>query len=359
MQGSVSGLVRRAGINTPIAGAKITIGNLQTVTGADGRFQLDNVPGGPTTIRGAAPGFGPYEASITVAAGVATHDMVLAPQDVFEFSNGNYSLYVPTSVTTVRGIVFAIGGPDTRPFANAARSFGLPPGLPPDLEPSLMMMGASYRALAAAEGLAILGVPSQPNLSNLVDALAEVLAEASEALHRPELTSAPLLLHGVSGGTPQAMLLAAQLPSRVAGVFLRVPVASAMAQISPASGSVPTFVVIAELDILVDNNVTTAVFSSVRGGGGLWALAVERGAAHHALSAAARALILDWMLTILDLRLPVIPGGPVRPVDETSGWLGNLSTRTIASWANYVGDRRAAAWLPTQAFAERWRNFVQ
>ena len=119
------GTVRHIVQNAAVAGAVVSIGSLRATTGADGTFTLNNVPSGPAVIRCFSPGMADYTSNITVAAGTTTHDIRLAAQEVFEFFGGAFSLYVPASVTTVRGVVLALGGLDTRPFADPRRSFNL------------------------------------------------------------------------------------------------------------------------------------------------------------------------------------------------------------------------------------------
>jgi hypothetical protein len=351
------GTVRHATQNAAIAGAAVSIGSLHTSTGADGSFTLHNVPGGFAVIRCTSPGLADYESNITVSAGTTTHDIRLAVQQVFEFFGGAFSLFVPASVTRVRGVVLALGGPDTRPFADPRRSFNLPPNVPAELESELMVTGTNYRVLAAREGLAILGYGNVTVAGGFEVAVWVALEEAAAAASRPELTNAPLLIDAISSGTPAATQLTAQNPSRVAGLALRVPL-GVTNQLSPEPGSVPTYVIIAELDEIVDNNVTVATFQQVRAAGGLWALAEEPGKLHRSHSASRNDLILEWFTTILPLRESATPGAPLRTIAEESGWLGAPVTRVVSSWADYVGDKRAASWFPTQATAVRWRVFT-
>ena len=120
----------------------------------------------------------------------------------------------------------------------------------------------------------------------------------------------------------------------------------------------PTYVVIAELDELVDNNVTVATYQQVRAAGGLWALAEEPGMLHRTNSVTRNEIILEWLTAILPLRASSTPGGPVRAIVEESGWLGDPATRVVSSWAEYAGNKRAASWFPNQATAVRWRGLT-
>jgi hypothetical protein len=63
------------------------------------------------------------------------------------------------------------------------------------------------------------------------------------------------------------------------------------------------------------------------------------------------------MSTILELRLGSAAFDPLRPITESSGWLGDPGSGA-APWAEYLGDPASASWLPSQATAEEWEAFV-
>lgn len=352
--GNLTGIVRNQATNTPLAGATVTVGAQQVRTGADGRFTFTQLPAGATVVQSAARGFGPYQATVTIA-GNTTHDVTMRTQDTFEFQAGAVALFIPTQVDTVRAILLIAGGPDGRAFANTARAFELEPTLPPELEPALGALRLEYQALARERGIAIFGL--QRGRSAVI--LEAVLDEAASALGRPELREAPVLAHGMSQGTHPVVMLAARIPSRVMGMILRVPTGGALNELQEPVGAVPTLMITAETDLVVDNRTTVAAFQSYRAAGGLWALAEERGTVHHQLTAKTQQLVLSWFRTLLDLRLPATPGGPLRALREEDGWLGDLTTRNVSAWSTYVGDRRAASWLPTQPSAEAWRTLGQ
>jgi hypothetical protein len=103
--------------------------------------------------------------------------------------------------------------------------------------------------------------------------------------------------------------------------------------------------------------VIVAAFESNRRAGGLWAVAVEPGVPHHSLTPDHRALTVNWLRTVVDLRLGVSEQDPLRDVPESSGWLGHPDIG-VSDWAGYPGDRRSASWFPSRATAEEWREFV-
>jgi N-acetylneuraminic acid mutarotase len=90
---TVSGVVTAAG-GAVIEGASVTIGSATATTGADGRFELQNLPVGSATINTSAPGFEPRSESVSLIAGTNTHDVVLTA----------------TPTATVSGVVTAAGG---------------------------------------------------------------------------------------------------------------------------------------------------------------------------------------------------------------------------------------------------------
>jgi len=75
---TVSGVVS-ATTGAVIGGASVSVGSDTSTTGADGRFELQNLPVGSATIVTSAPGFDPRSQSVSLVAGANVHDVVLAP----------------------------------------------------------------------------------------------------------------------------------------------------------------------------------------------------------------------------------------------------------------------------------------
>lgn len=278
-----------------------------------------------------------------------------APVEVLEF--GDFALYVPASVPTVRGILLVLGGPDSRAFLSDG-SFGAPL---PELEASLHVLGQDLRTLAAEHGLALLGTSRRgqdaiPNLLQSDELIFEAIAEAARVSGRRELASAPIFVYGISGGTMQAGGFTARNPERVGALLLKVPGPPERLS-SAAALAVPTYLILAESDAIADNEAVVAVFESNRRAGGLWAVAMEPGAAHHSLTPSHRALTVNWLRAIVELRLGASVQDPLRDVPESAGWLGHPEFG-VSDWAGYDGDRRAANWFPSRATAEDWWEFV-
>jgi len=291
--------------------------------------------------------------STRTVSGTVDHDTRPTRREVFELDD--FALYVPAEVATARGLILALGGPDTRAFVT-----GVPTGAPsPELEASLQTLGQELRRLAASHGLAVLGTSQRalPDSSDSDRLLLEAVQTAAAESGRPELAGASVLLYGISGGGPQASSFAARNPERTAGLLLNGP--AAVTSVTGGSALlVPTYMLLAELDTIVDNAELTKAFDSSRRAGALWGLAVEPQLPHHSLSPAERRVTVNWIRTILELRLPAGSSEPLREIDAASGWLGDRSTGKATPWATYRGDRESASWLPSQATAEDWESFV-
>lgn len=267
-------------------------------------------------------------------------------------SFGDFALHLPANVHHVRGILVALGGPDTRGFA-----VGTPFGAPPAVEGSLQALGAMFRDLAAERGLAILGSGrfgpwAYPDSPASDQALLDAIAQAASLSGRPELVNAPVLLYGMSGGSPEAVGFTQRNPERVAALFLKVPVTA-----GPLTGGaleVPAYMVLAELDAFVDNAMLTATFSTNRAAGAPWAMALERGVLHHSLTPAQRELTVDWMRAIL----PLGNAAPFRQSFPKVGFFGDPATGEIASPRAFGGDLSTASWFPKRPLATQWAAFI-
>jgi hypothetical protein len=270
-----------------------------------------------------------------------------ASNEIFE--SGDFALYVPANVSSVRGILLALG-PDTRAFFTDG-SFGAPN---PELETSLHILGQELRKLAAEQGLAMLGT-SHADMDNTPasdEIIFKVLKEASGKTGRNELTKVPLLIYGMSGGTPEAIGFAARNPERVGALFLKF---TAIPQ--TLSTKIPTYIILGERDTLVDTKGVIAAFENNRRAGALWALAIEPGIAHHSLTPRHREITINWLREIAKLRLESSADDQPRDVTESTGWVGD-ATNGVASWPNFKGDRKSASWFPSKATAEEWFAFV-
>jgi hypothetical protein len=295
----------------------------------------------------------PAEAAITISAGANSHDFTLTPQEIY--SIGGSAVYVPAGVGPMRGTIVVLGGPIASGFVTGERL--TPVGSSADLETSLQNLGASLRALARSAHVALLGskTTGMENSATNDNALLTALGTAARLSGQAEIAEGPVLMYGISGGGPEAAGLVSRNPERAIGLVVRVP-NGVTALAAPAALAVPTFVIQAELDEVVNNTEVRTTFTGNRSRGGLWALAVERGIGHHVASGRGNSATTNWMSSALALRLPAESGDPLNALDEPSGWLGNQATRQVAPWAEYPDDRTAASWLLSESAATSWQG---
>jgi hypothetical protein len=293
--------------------------------------------------------------TLLAASPLAPRAIAAAPAELIEF--GDFALYIPADAPDVRGILLILGGPDTRAFLSDG-SFNAPV---PELEASLHVLGRELRALATDHGLAMLGtsrygpdpLPNEPRSDVLIF---EAIEEAARVSGRPELAIAPLFVYGISGGTPQAVGFTARNFARVGALLLKVP--APPERLSHAEAlAVPTFMILAEGDTIADNQAVIAAFKSNRLAGGRWAVALQPGVPHHSMTPGNRAISVNWLRAVVELRLGAAAQDPLRDVPESSGWLGHPDIG-VSNWTDYPAERRAANWFPSQATAEEWWDFV-
>ncbi|MEO5825431.1 MAG: hypothetical protein ABIR59_06050 [Gemmatimonadales bacterium] len=264
---------------------------------------------------------------------------------------GDFALYVPAAADGPRAVLVALGGPNTRAIAT-----GEPFGAPfPPVEAALQVMGASLRALADQQRIAILGtaLAAMPDGVGSDQQIVNAIAAGAAASGHPGLSTAPLLLFGLSGGGPEASGLAARHPDRVAGLLLKAPLEVAVLS-TEAQRGVPTFMALAEFDVFVDNAALGRAFAANRAGGALWAMATEPGVPHFSFSPTLRTATLAWLGSVIDRRVAG-SSSRLRTAVEQSGWLGDQLTGKASPWGAFSGDRSAASWFPTRGAAEQWQ----
>jgi hypothetical protein len=230
-------------------------------------------------------------------------------------------------------------------------------GTPPQHEEGLQALGADLRALARSARVALIGsrTIAMENSAASDAGLFAALGDAATLAGRPELAGAPVLMVGLSAGSPEAAGLVSRHPERAIGLLVRVPTSVTALSPGPAM-AVPAFVMQAELDQLDRNAAVRSTFAANRSQGGLWALAVQPGVAHEDVSSLGNGAMAGWLGSVLELRLPVTMGAPLVALAEPSGWLGNQSSLDTATWADYPGDRAAASWLLSAPEAASWKR---
>jgi pimeloyl-ACP methyl ester carboxylesterase len=354
---AVSGVVRAAG-GAAIEGASVRIVSATTTTGADGRFELRNLPVGSATMAASAPRFDPRTESITLTAGSNVHDVELAHQTIF--AHQNVVAYLPPGRPEYRAALVFLPGLRDPATGNPLDSRGLVSGAAGGTcaiwcSPA-EKAEVRRRALELAGGsVALVGTTTlveQPaSYATLLQSLSAVGTEGGH----PELGSVPILFVGHSMGGCTAYGFSRVHGARVAG-FITMKGACHDTGPAASAASVPGYFLIGGLDAPYRRDNITAVFEAGRAAGAPWAVSVDA-LGHDPMADIDQ--MFDWMDAVLAARLPATPGAPLRAMTEAAGWLGNRSTGAISSYACYGAARSSASWLPSQATALNWQRMAK
>jgi hypothetical protein len=289
------------------------------------------------------------------------------------------------SETSHLGTSFDEAIPSGKNFDKADFRIWLPAGVEPIRAAVVLMPGSNgdgradvdlpvWRAFATRERLALVGVRltdkphDQPFIEHYANvsegsgqALLDALAVFATKSQHPELEKAPLLLWGMSAGGEFNYEFVQWRPERVIGFVVNKGGIYYTALTSQAARSVPGLLFIGGQDL--DSRIDTirGLFALNRRAGALWALAEEPSVAH--VVGRSRDMAIIFFEEILPLRLAAPatpPAEPVtlRPLVESSGFLGDAKSRTF--WR--VGEREApsypTAWLPTRRVAQAWEAML-
>jgi len=352
---TVSGVVRAA-TGAVIEGATVRIGSAAAPTGADGRFELRNLPVGSATIVTSAPRFDQRSQSVSLNEGANVHEVVLEHQTLF--THQNVVAYLPLGRPEYKAAIVFLPGLRDPATGNPLDSRGLVRGTP-DGACSIWCPNeraeVRKRALELAGGnVALIGTTTllddAAGHATLLQALSEF---GTQSLH-PELANIPIFFVGHSQGGCTAYGFSRVHGARVAG-FLTMKGGCHSPAPAQAAAGVPGYFLIGALDEPHRRDNITAVFQAGRAAGAPWALSTDAFGHGPILDFD---LMFGWIDAVLAARLPATAGAPLRAMTETAGWLGDRSTGAVATYACYASTRSSASWLPSRETALGWQRMA-
>lgn len=194
----------------------------------------------------------------------------------------------------------------------------------------------------------------------------------------PELAEVPWALWGHSGGGHWAGGMMLLHPGRVAAVWLR----SGLPPLEATEGKPPAYPVPAavyQIPIMCNLGTKEGVtvkegrfskawgnaqsfFSKMRPKGALVGIAVDPLTSHECGNQ--RYLAIPWFDTCLTARLPNQKGDALKPIPAGESWLAELNWDTAQPTsplpaANFKGALEKSVWLPTEAIAKAWTQYVK
>lgn len=282
----------------------------------------------------------------------------------------NYTVWIPEGVKTLRGVVVHQHG-----CGEGSCKSGLTGAF--DLH---------WQALAKKHDCALLA-PSyeQPQAANCQmwcdprngsdAAFQKCLADLGKRCGHPELATVPWALWGHSGGGHWAGGMVMLHPDRVAAAWLRSGVPLLMANPDRSEIKVHSLPA-AALNVPVMCNPGTqegvtvkdgrfagvwpaneTFFNEVRGKGGLIGVSVDPLTAHECGNQ--RYFAIPWLDACLSLRLPKENGKPLREMRTDQAWLASPTGFQAVPASKFEGDPLKAAWLPNEALAKGWMEYVK
>lgn len=350
---TVSGVVK-ASTGAVIQGASVKVGNATTTSGADGRFELQNLPVGSTTITTTAPRYETRSEPVFLNVGTNVRDFVLTLKTIYTYQT--LLAYLPPDKAVYKAAIVFLPGLTNPATGQPLDSRQLVSGEPAQCSIWCLQSERTEirtRALQLAGGdVALIGaqtlVDGPPSWDLLIQALGDF---AAQSLH-PELANIPILFVGHSGGGCTSYGFSRFHGARVAG-FITMKGGCHFPGPPQEAASVPGYFLIGKFDEPHRLANITGVFEQGRTIGAPWAVSIDD-LGHNPMADINQ--MIDWMDAVLTARLPAIEGGPLRPMIETTGWLGNRTTGEIATYACYSGNRSLASWLPSQKTALHWQQ---
>ncbi len=201
------------------------------------------------------------------------------------------------------------------------------------------------------------------------------LADLGAKSGHPELAKVPWALWGHSGGGHWAGGMVLLHPDRIAAAWLRsgVPLLKTDGTrtgikaytLPDAALKVPVMCNLGTKEgvTVKDKGFATVwaanetFFNEVRGKGGLIGVAVDPLSSHDCGNQ--RYLAIPWLDACLTARLPKAAADPLQAMPTDKAWLAPVLGGDAVPAEKYSGEPLKAAWLPNEALAKAWMEYVK
>jgi hypothetical protein len=196
------------------------------------------------------------------------------------------------------------------------------------------------------------------------------LADLGAQSGHPEIATAPWCLWGHSGGGFWSSIMLTMHPERIAAIWFRSGSAFAVwergeipkPQITPAAYGVPLMFNGGVKEVNDPRHGPArvgdrAMFKHWREHGSPAGFAPDPRTGHECGDS--RYLAIPFLDACFAMRLPDKAGEPLKPVDVRNGWLTTLSGDTAQPAAKFSGNAGESAWLPNEAVAKVWSQYVK
>jgi hypothetical protein len=187
------------------------------------------------------------------------------------------------------------------------------------------------------------------------------LAEVGKAANHPELANAPIVGCGHSHGGDYWNYFNACFPERMALVFDK---SSGGVQYGGAALKTPMIWEIGTNDLRNSQGVFRGEMFAHRNKGQPLTLVLGPGETHGSFTAGPRAMVIELIEAIFNLRVPREADPAAGPVtlnvlDESTGayWLGDNYSKEVGAWATFPGKSalQKTSFLPSEEIAGKWK----
>lgn len=276
----------------------------------------------------------------------------------YSFDRGEYAIFIPDGIDYVQGVFVHQHGCTMEGHGVSSAN------------------DVQYQAFAKKWGLAIVGPDLYPkpgsscrDWRDVVEdgsgpALFAALETVGKLSKHPELTKAPFLLWGHSGGGYWALSMLDKYPERIIAVVAYSPAFDPQFPYSEAATKVPLLIRHAGPKDFNNPGVDcwgTALhtFSKLRGMGGLVSLAYNAGQNHNFTYL--RDMTIPFFESVLKQRLSTGHSNVLKDMDLANAWLCDTTTKCkpqIYKAALFPGNPQTRSWLPDSVCAAKFREYM-
>ena len=262
------------------------------------------------------------------------------------FTKAAFRFWCPAYKDSVRGVIVLVPGLDgdgrgmlqAAGWQNLARKYRL-------ALVSCYMMGGNYYNAPRGTG----------------DALLEAIKNFAGKSGHADVATAPLLLYGESAGGQFNYDFTLWKPERVMAFVVNKGGYYNQDEHGSRMCATPGLFFLGTTDSELRINAITAIWTAGRHLGALWALAPQPNSGHD--FSRTPPMAQAFFDAVLKARLGDESLGsegppPMKSMQESQGWLGDLTTHEIRDGSTATEPDHKAAWLPDQASAEAWKAFV-
>ena len=272
----------------------------------------------------------------------------------YEFDHASYSIFIPDSVTSIRGIFIHQHG-------CGMQGTGYPTAY--DIQ---------YQEFAKKWHLAIVGPDIYPKTggscfqwinpnSGSGPALLTALDSIAQQSDHKELITAPWLLWGHSGGGYWVLAMTKTYPERIIATFAYSPALNPDFAYPELATKIPIMIRCAgagDANAIGVNCWGTAshTFSKLRSVNGYISIAYTKDQNHN--FSYVRYIAIPFFESVLTQRLPTNGDSKLCDMDSTKAWLGDTLSNKVFKLSTYSGNKLSKCWLPDSVLAKKWSEYV-